>query len=235
MEKFLAWLRANKKIVIIAAVSVLLVAALTVGAILIFGGKDNNGDNGDSNSDNNNNSAVKVDYTFTLVDQYNNGVAGVEVEFRVGPKQAGQIYKTTTDENGVAKINIEETNLLIKVAVSSNLPVGYSGAGLGVVEFEEGDKSAEASLIKLVAHTVFVVDESENAVSGANVQVCVDGACQVAVDTDAEGKAIFYVNPDAEEAYAQFNTAPEGYNAPANAKIYYVDGATEATFVLTAK
>ena len=141
----------------------------------------------------------------------------------------------TTDANGVAKINIEETELPVEVRIPAILPAGYSNAGSGKVSFADGAKTAEASLIKLVAHTVFVVDESENALAGANVQVCVDGVCQVAVDTDAEGKAVFYVNPDSTEAYAQFNTAPEGYNAPADAKIYYVDGATEATFVLTAK
>ena len=215
-----------------------LLLALTLlvsGMCLLTACSDKNGDkNNDNNenSDNNNNNAVKVDYTFTLVDQYNNGVAGVELTFRVGPKDS---YTATTDASGVAKINIEETELPVEVRIPAILPAGYSNAGSGKVSFADGAKTAEASLIKLVAHTVFVVDESENALAGANVQVCVDGVCQVAVDTDAEGKAVFYVNPDAEEAYAQFNTAPEGYNAPADVKIYYVDGATEATFVLTAK
>ncbi len=221
-----------KKILAIFLALTLLIS----GMCLLTACGDKNGDKTNDNNDNNGNddngNVVKVDYTFTLVDQYNDGVVGVELTFRVGPKDS---YTATTDANGVAKINIEETNLPIEVRIPAILPAGYSNAGSGKISFTEGAKSAEASLIKLVAHTVYVVDESENAVAGANVQVCVDGVCQVAVDTDVEGKAIFYVSPDAEEAYAQFNTAPEGYNAPETAKIYYVDGATEATFVLTAK
>lgn len=217
--------------------ALLLALTLLVSSIcLLTACGDKNGDKNNDNNENENNGddtgAAKVDYTFTLVDQYNNGVAGVEVTFRVGPKDS---YTATTDANGVAKINIEETELPVEVRIPAILPAGYSNPGSGKVSFADGAKSAEASLTKLVVHTVLVIDESENAVAGANVQVCVDGVCQVAVDTDAEGKAIFYVSPDAEEAYAQFNTAPEGYNAPANVKIYYVDGATEATFVLTAE
>ena len=197
------------------------------------GDDDSNGNNeNNGNNDNGSNSAVKVDYTFTLVDQYDDGVEGVKVEFRVGPKTK---YEATTDEDGVAKINIEETALPIRVVIPAILPVGYENAGAGYVDFESGAKSANASLVKNVAHTVYVTDAEGNAISGANVQVCVDGVCKIPVDTDADGKAVFYVSPDAEEAYAQFNSAPDGYNAPESAKIYYTDGETEVTFVITAK
>ena len=199
---------------------------------------DDNGGNTDSgNTDNNNggsndegNAATKVDYVLTLKDQNGDAVEGVKVTFRVGPKTT---YEATTNAAGKATINIEETSLPIRATIPAQLPSGYSVDSAQFVDFASGAKTAELSVIKAIAHTIYVKDGAGNAVAGANVQVCVNGTCQSAVVTDSEGKAVFYVRPGFEEAYAQFNTAPDGYNAPETNKIYYTNGDTEATFVVT--
>lgn len=216
---------------LILALSLLLTGMIALVACGDGEGGDNNGENagGDNNGGDD---AVKVDYSLTVVDQNDDGVAGIEVTFKVGPKTS---YNATTDDNGKATISIEETTLPIRASIPAQLPGGYATSEASYVDFASGSKSATIEVIKNIAHTVYVKDANGNAVSGANVQVCVDGVCQVAQMTDAEGKAIFYVNPEFEEAYAQFNTVSGNYEAPETVKIYYVDGETVATFTVTAK
>ena len=223
-------------------ISLLLILSLAiVGAFALTacGDKDDNTDNSGSNNEggeNNNGSnetgdtANKVDYSLTVKDQNGGNVEGVEITFKIGPKTT---VKATTDSNGVATINIEQTSLLIRAQLPAQLPAGYSAGESQYVDFATGAKTASITVVKATAHTVYVKDASGNAVSGAGVQVCVDGTCQMAVETDSEGKAVFYVKPGYTEAYAQFNTAPDGYTAPETVKIYFESGATEATFIVT--
>ncbi|MBQ9070000.1 MAG: Ig-like domain-containing protein [Clostridia bacterium] len=193
--------------------------------------KDNNETNNNENNENNNDDAVKVDYTVTVKDNNGDAVSGVKVTFKVGPKDS---YEATSDASGKATINIVETNLPIRASyVATALPAGYIKGSATHVDFASGAKTAELEVLKGILHTVYVKNSSDAAVANASVQVCVDGVCNAAVMTDADGKAVFYVNPNFTEAYAQFNTAPEGYNAPTELKIYYTNGETEATFVVT--
>ena len=192
---------------------------------------ESNENNNDENNDENNSSSSKVDYTVNVVDQDGNAVAGVEVTFKVGPKST---YTATSDATGKAVINIEETALPIRASyTATKLPSGYLKGEATYVDFATGSKTANLEIVKGIAYTVYVKNSSGAALSGASVQICVDGVCNAAVNTDVDGKVVYYLSPDFDEAYAQFNAAPNGYNAPETNKIYYTEGVTEVTFVLT--
>ena len=210
-----------KKILALLLALTLLISGM---CLLTSCGDDNKGDktnenenNNDNNTDNSN--ATKVDYTVNVVDQDGDAVAGVEVTFKVGPKST---YTATSDASGKATINIDETTLPIRASyTATKLPSGYLKGEATYVDFASGAKTAEIEIVKGIAYTVCVKNSAGAAIAGASVQICVDGVCNAAVNTDAVGKVVYYLAPDFTEAYAQFNSAPNGYNAPETSKIYY--------------
>ena len=97
---------------------------------------------------------------------------------------------------------------------------------------EVTEPSVEPSTPVEFAYVIKVVDANGNPVAGAWVQMCDDTGCRPA-QTNANGIA-GYVEGGTGKLKAQLLNA-EGYNKPAEDIIYFENGITEVTFVVTAK
>ena len=107
----------------------------------------------------NTNTDTKVDYSVSIKDQYGNGVMGIEVTFRIGNKES---HTATTDEKGVASVNIPKTDLKVRAVLPAQLPEGYSNGESSYVDFLEGALSSSLEVVKNEARYVFVKDSDGN-------------------------------------------------------------------------
>lgn len=97
-------------------------------------------------------------------------------------------------------------------------------------ENSESEESEEGAVYKII-----VVDEANNPVSGVMVQLCKD-SCMPKL-TDENGIAEFSVEEvtDGYKASIMTNQLPEGYVYEGEAEVYFENGETEVTLVITAE
>ena len=217
-----------KKILIIALVFCMAASMLALTSCnKDKGDNTNNGEN--SGNDNTNNTPTGETYTITVVDGANNPVAGVKVMTDPG-------FKTyTSDAQG--KITFESDKTGIKVAVLS-APEGYEYSS-DAISFKSGSKELTIKVTKAqderVTYTVTVVDQNGDAVVGAGVQLCYNGVCLPAVNTDDNGTITNLIKDGYEVSV--LITVPNGYSEPTPVSGTYhaviPEGQTEITITVT--
>ena len=134
---------------------------------------------------------AKTEYTVTVKDENGAKVAGVQL--KIG-NLGGKTDVLTTDANGVAKGELVDDGTVVRVFYES-VPEGYILPTTKPM-FDKGATSITVTLDadERVTHTVTVVDEGGNAVSGLSVMIC-QQSCQNPVSTDENGVAIFEFIP----------------------------------------
>ena len=220
------------------ALRVIFILALTLALSLVLASCG--GDKGDTNNNENNNpggnqnTETSVTYTVTVVDQNNNAVKGVTVEFTAD----GKTVPYTTKNAGTATFTSKST---VSAKVSA-LPSGYTYANLDkALTFDKNGNvtvTVTAPESATATYTVKVVDQNGNPIAGVKVQSCDDvGNCQPPRVTDANGEAPFAPNDGyhAQLTIGSTETVESLYpgytvNDP-SAKYDFVDGV--ATITLT--
>ena len=152
-----------------------------------------------------------IEYTVTVKDNKGNAISGVAVKLN-------QDITITTDANGVAKTTLPKGNYIVVV----NAPSGYKADATEYI-MTQYDKDLVITLEKTQVvsktYTIKVVDESGNAIAGANVSL--GGQT---VKTDASGNASFTL----EEGNYTANVGASGYEVASK----NLAGATSATVTL---
>ena len=219
-------MKALKKILAIALVICMLASTLALTSC----GKDE--DNGDKGNDNGGNTATNDNtYTITVVDGAKNPVEGVTV--MVSPT-----YKTyKSNKDGKITFETDKTGLQAMITAS---PDGYEHS-TSIVDFKSGSKELTLTVTKLadetVTYTVKIVDQNNDPVVGASVQLCYNGVCLTAVSTDANGEITNSLKAGYEVS-VKVEVAPgSGYTLPApDANGYHAtipDGETSITITVT--
>ncbi len=137
-------------------------------------------------------------YTVTIVDNENNPVAGVAVMIT----NATDVFiNGTTDDSGKFSSEANGENLGVMIV---SLPDGYDKpaavSGAMHAMFTSG-KSVTITLNKkvntVVTYTVKIIDQNNNAVVGAQLQLCPNGTClSDNFVTDAQGVCTKDLSPD---------------------------------------
>ncbi len=105
--------------------------------------------------------------------------------------------------------------LLILLVLTLSLGMMLSLASCGGEENPEGQEPGGAEGDGKTDYTVTVKDKEGNLVSGAKVEILLDGVAPVgsAETTGADGKAIFKIKDTSKTYHAKVTKAPEGYKA----------------------
>jgi len=132
------------------------------------------------------------EYTVTVKGADGEKVAGVKLKISTRGKESEEL---TTDANGIASARLEKVAYVR--ATVTEVPTGYLKP-TAYVEFADNATALTVTLEKdnRVAHTVTLVDNEGNAISGVLVQIC-QTLCQTPVLTDEEGKAVITFAPEA--------------------------------------
>lgn len=223
--------------------AVLVIVAVILLIVLLPGSGNNSGDGngdgtgsgdvgGDNSGDKDEN--TKVTYTVTVLDQNGDTVPGaivyfyVEggVEFPIGTKDDGTVSYTTDKE--------------VKFSVFS-LPENYEYDDMSIKQSFGKDGKITVTVVKKevenigVTYSIRVVDQYDNPVVGAGVQMCIVGSGCIPFDklTNENGEAFKVI---AEDNYkAKISTLPDGYTDSTNGEYQDFSGDAENGFTVTVK
>lgn len=174
-------------------------------------------------------SAGDVLYTVTVMDQNDNAVSNVVLQFA---DVNGDTQLAVTGENGIVAVDSEVS--LASVTLTS-IPDGYTST-VTVVDFN-GESAitivlqAEEEASTDVTYTVTVKDQNGSPVPGVTVQLCDDEACKLPVVTDADGVAVC-TYPES-NYHVSLTELPGGYSSK-ETTFYFEEGSTEITIVINA-
>ena len=183
---------------------------------------------GDANDD-------KTEYSVIVMDVNNRAIPDVVLTLSTRNYTSSQI---TTNSDGKATASLKAVGY-VKANIIS-VPEGYL-VSTTEMQFEDDKTTLVISLAAdtRVAHTITLVDNNGNAISGVLVQICEGGVCQTPVTTDANGKAVIRFNPSGEELKARVLNLPTGYERPGDVDdegyIHVSAGTTEITLTLIAQ
>ena len=177
----------------------------------------------------------KTEYSVIVMDVNNRAIPGVVLTLTTRNYTSEQI---TTNSEGKATASLKAVGY-VKANIIS-VPEGYI-VSTTEMQFEDGKNTLTVSLAldTRVAHTITLVDNNGNALSGVLVQICEGGVCQTPVATDANGKAVIRFNPSGEELKARVLSVPTGYEYPSDVDsegyIHVSAGTTAITLTLIAQ
>ena len=177
----------------------------------------------------------KTEYSVIVMDANNQAIPGVVLTLSTRNYTSAQI---TTNSEGKATASLKAVGYVKANIVS--VPEGYL-VSTTEMQFEDDKTTLVISLAAdtRVAHTITLVDNNGNAISGVLVQICEGGVCQTPVTTDANGKAVIRFNPSGEELKARVLSVPTGYVRPddvdADGYIHVSAGTTAITLTLIAQ
>ncbi len=162
-------------------------------------------------------------YTVTVVDQNGDPVVDVQLLFSAA---AGGMQLRLTDEQGKATYTVEG-GASVQV---TGIPDGYSYDKLSETQSFDKDGNLTVTVTKSEKaegkkYVIVVVDQDNNPVVGAKVQMCEaenEGVCLIPVTTNANGEGIYKVE---EKAYkAAITSLPEGYEKTNEDYVYFENG-----------
>lgn len=214
--------------------SLLLALSLVLSmGVMLAGCSDENADNGSGagNNDDNGTPAAKDTYVITVKDSDGNAVSGVELAMIKVTDNGETPYPGTKETDADGKASFEVKSGTWKVAVEE-VPAGYV---LPDSKFTFTDKAATITLESLPIYTIKVVDQNNDPVVGARVQMCKKGESGVCVayrnPTDENGESSMQIEEALFEAQVTF--VPDGYTKPDG----YVDftGDADSGFTVTIK
>ncbi len=154
-------------------------------------------------------------YTVTIVDNENNPVAGATIMIT---NSSDVFVNGTTDANGKFSSDTNGSNLGVMIV---NLPDGYDKPATvsGAMHATFGEsKSITITVNKkvnvTVTYTVKIVDQDNNAVVGAELQLCPNGTClSDKFVTNDSGVCTKDLSPDL-PVDVKIVSLPEGYTKP---------------------
>ncbi len=199
--------------------AVLVVVAIVL-AVLLGGG--NGGEQGGGNTD----PDGKTTYTITVVDESGAPVVGVEIFF--SPK-GGVGFPMYTNSEGKASY---KTDKEITVSVKS-VPSVYTYDKINKTQAPDKNGNLTITITKAAQEDPFVVivlDQFDNPVEGAKVQICNDeGSCRQPRVTDESGEAFYPFEEGvfrAQLGAGSVDSLPEGYTSDAPEAYVDFDGRT---------
>ncbi len=219
---------------------VVLVIAIILLIVLLPGSGDNSGDGGngdggtgdvgDNSGDKDEN--TKIAYTVTVVDQNGDPVSGAVIYFY---PQGGVDFPMGTKDNGTVSYT---TDKQVKFSVYS-LPDNYEYDDMSIKQSFGNDGKITVTVtrnepeITGVSYTVRVVDQNDNPVVGASVQMCSDKGCIPLELTDENGESVKII--DADNFKAQIQSLPEGYTDSTGGEYQEFSGDAENGFTVIIK
>ncbi len=221
---------------------VVLVIAIILLIVLLPGSGDNSGDGGngdggtgdvdDNSGDKDEN--TKIAYTVTVVDQNGDPVSGAVIYFY---PQGGVDFPMGTKDNGTVSYT---TDKQVKFSVYS-LPDNYEYDDMSIKQSFGKDGKITVTVtrnepeITGVRYTIRVVDQNDNPVVGASVQMCIPGGFCISFDTttDENGESVKTIETG--DYKAQIISVPDGYTDITNGEYHEFTGDAENGFTVTIK
>lgn len=150
----------------------------------------------------------KDTYTFTLKDQNNAGVPGVEVQVLVDGV-AGEIK--ATDTNGNVSFAVKKDAVLVQVTILEWNNLYVNNLESETISFINTKSLVIDGILKKTEYVITVVDNLGAAVEGVQVQLCFGTVCKTPKMTSKAGKATILATEDGANAYVSINSLPTGY------------------------
>ncbi len=164
--------------------------------------------NGNGGNDGTTTPSDKETYTFTLKDQNNAGVPGVEVQVLVDGT-AGEIK--ATDTNGNVSFAVKKDAVLVQVTVLEWNDLYVNDLDSETISFINTKSIVIDGIVKKTEYAITVVDNLGAAVEGVQVQLCFGTVCKTPKMTSKAGKATILATEDGANAYVSINSLPTGY------------------------
>ena len=218
-----------KSLKIFSLILVLILAFSTVLAL-----SSCSGDEPPENPENPEGNGEKTTYTISVVDK-----SGAPVKDAVCYVSIDGVAKEekTTDSTGKAVWEVEAGKVATVTlkSVTAQYKKGSANSTTDVL-LNSGATSYTFEVTKLLAFTLKLVDESGNAVVGANVQICYgeSGTCYKPANTDEYGEYTVYLDTDV-LVKAKINSVPTGYTNPTGEDYtYFESGSYELEIIVPA-
>ena len=190
---------------IIAAAA--LVVIIPIVLIIALGGNGNTGDGGNGDNGGNNGCSSEISYSVTVKDNEGNPIAGAVVSFYI-KNNVLAAKDVKTDASGKATPSIKAKFVAVKV---TDIPFGYEYSNLNVMQ-DLVDGELNITIQKLPYYTVKIIDQNNNAVVGAKVQMCSDNACFTFDNlTDENGETKTHRYESGYNYEAKILSLPNGY------------------------